>query len=171
MKEVKKYKLVPIEHNKEDKQDETDHEQTLADINKLASSVISRQLEDDIILMCIPKLMRYKAKALLNYLHAVSSINWDERGQVIINHELIPHSHIADLIKSSLFPYKNFHPVGVSTFQTELAKNNIPKGLIHHYQHQQKGQGEVLPPPGLPEEQPESLSIKPKKQAIKWLKL
>ena len=88
-------------------------------------------------------------------------MDWNEKGEVIIEDECIDNSHITDLVKCTLYSYKNLNPKGYDQFQLALQKSNIPQSLV------QKGKGltifghqndnsKHLPPPGIPINQSKS---------------
>ena len=58
--------------------------------------------------------------------------------------QAVQGSHIIDLLKCTLYPYKQFTPIGFDQFHAALEAINIPRSLIT-----QTGRG-LLPPPGLP---------------------
>lgn len=146
MKEVQKFTLVP--------QDET---QTLKETPILPTK---NQLDEDSILLCIPKSRQYKAKALLNYIQHIPNMTWNDKGEVILDNEVISGSHISDVVKRCIFEYKDFCPVGLKPFYCFLLNNNVPKGLIVPIE--QEGHG-LFPPPGIP--------VKYKRKTISWITL
>ncbi len=173
MKQVKKYKLIALNTPDVDQENKTEVDKPVMSPSltmSKSSESKQRKMSHDMILMSMPKALKYKAKALLNYLEDLSIIDWDDQGQVLIDHDLIPQSHISDLIKCAIFPYKNFHPTGMTSFQAMLAQHNIPKSLLH----QQSGSGLLLPPPGIPlKAVSDKVVIAPKsiKQPVTWMKL
>lgn len=119
----------------------------------------SNKLSTDSILESIPKNSQHKAKAILNHINTSSSLNWNALGEISIDGQIIEKSHITDLIKCSLYPYKDLNPVGYNNFRLALQKSNIPQTLI------QQGKGlnfsqktstsnikspPSIPPPGIP---------------------
>ena len=60
---------------------------------------------DDSILSVVPANMRSMAQMLLNHIHQHTPITWNEHGQLVIDGQVIPYSHIADLIKDALVDY------------------------------------------------------------------
>ena len=97
----------------------------------------------DFILASIPKNIQTKARAILEHISKDSNLDWNEKGELIINGEIINNSHITDLIKCALYSYKNFNPHGYDRFRTALQISNLPQSLL------QRGEG--LPPPGIPD--------------------
>ena len=92
----------------------------------------------------MPKNIKNKASLLLNSIKRSGNLEWNIKGEIIIpGQEPIVGSHIIDLIKFTLFPYKHFIPIGLDQFQRTLRDINVPQSLLI-----QKGGG--LPPPGIP---------------------
>ena len=128
-------------------------------------NVALSKLSSDSILISIPQNIKKKAQAILQHIEANNEyITWNKKGEVIIKQNLIPKSHIVDLIKCTLYSYKNIHPEGLHQFRQALLDSNIPQTLI------QKGSGINLsenkgksPPPGVP--------ISKKKKAWIWHKM
>ena len=109
--------------------------------------------ESDIILH-VPKKLKSQAKTLLDVIDRNPHLDWNQRGELLADGEVIERSHIVDLLKDALVQYKHFHPVGVREFNKHLT--NIPISLIQNPERrsflQQKGEGDLPqpPPPGLP---------------------
>ena len=94
------------------------------------------------ILLSFPKNIKHKARGILEHIMISKCLEWNEKGEISVNNEIISNSHITDLIKCSLYPYKNIKPEGFDQFLSALSSSNIPQTLI------QSGRG--LPPPGIP---------------------
>ena len=131
---MKKYVLVPYD-----------------EVNKTPNASSHPKLSSDDIIASLPKNIKHKAIAILKHISQNSDyITWNEIGEVSINQNVIANSHIIDLIKCSLYPYKNINPPGLAQFNTALQESNIPQTLL------QKGAGLSLvssdkkPPPGIP---------------------
>jgi hypothetical protein len=124
----------------------------------VVSETKDQKLDVENIISSIPKKFAYKARVILNHIiHNTNKITWNDKGEVIINEKLIPNSHIVDLIKCSLYTYKNCNPRGLKEFIHQLKDSNIPETII------QSGSGNVIPPPGIP------VLAKPKKtSSLKW---
>ena len=129
-----------------------------------------REKDIEWVLIGMPKCLLSKAKALLHYLIQNKSITWNERGEVSINGQSIPHSHISDLIKDCLQEYKTWQPVGVDTFCQALKSTNTPLSLITNPQRRiavQSGSGEsfpsIPPPPGIPQGKQQKRILFPQK--------
>ena len=108
---------------------------------------IIESLDKEKILAVIPKNVIHKAKSILDHISDSNAMSWNEKGEIIIDGECIENSHITDLVKSSLYAYKNLNPIGYNQFHATLLKSNIPRSLI------QQGSGfnsQSLPPPGIP---------------------
>ena len=97
------------------------------------------------ILSAIPASYRNKARTLLDYIIKSKQLTWNERGEIMLDQHTVHGSHIVDLLKYTLFPYKHFTPLGIDQFRSALQAINIPRSLTT-----QTGAGQILPPPGLP---------------------
>ena len=117
-----------------------------------AAAAATPKLSSDSILSSIPQNIKYKARAILQHIEDNDeNITWNKKGEVIINQNLIPNSHIIDLIKCMLYRYKNVQPEGLHQFRVALRDSNIPQTLV------QNGSGIIRkqssqrkPPPGVP---------------------
>ena len=144
------------------------------------------RLDEDSILQLFSKTLQSKAKALLFALKQNQRVDWNEKGEVLVNGKVIPHSHIADLIKDAVITFKSYEPTGTAEFYSNLG--HIPLTLIknpHRRQliQQQRGAGstdkEIVPPPGFPEENKKKRVIhstlnepvKKKNKSDKWKEL
>lgn len=92
----------------------------------------SNGLDVEVILSAIPKNFRTRARALMNHIVAdpQQRIHWNAQGELIYHGEVIPGSHITDLLKNSQRQYKHSMPVGQEEFQDGLKELNIPIGLV-----------------------------------------
>ena len=116
---------------------------------------------DDNILDTIPQKIKPMAKILLNYIHHQKLLTWNEKGELVIDGQPIPFSHITDLIKDALVEYKHFIPVGIREFYSKLS--NIPLTLIKNSKRRallQEGRGGDMTgiPPGIPDKK-ESIGL------------
>jgi hypothetical protein len=86
----------------------------------------NEMLEAEVILSAIPKYFRNRAQSLLNHIWAdpQHTLQWNDRGELIVKGVVIPGSHITDLLKNSL------QPLGQKEFHEGLKELNIPLGLL-----------------------------------------
>ena len=90
-------------------------------------------LSVEMIVRGIPKTMKSRAEALLEYLKERGDvITWDDMGQVLLDGVLIPKSNISDLVSDAMRSRKHFNPVGVREFYSVLNKINVPKDLVRN---------------------------------------
>ena len=89
-------------------------------------------LDVEVILSAIPKNFRTRARALMNHIAAdpQQRLRWNERGELVYHDDLIPGSHITDLLKNSQRQYKHSQPVGQREFREGLGELNVPVGLM-----------------------------------------
>jgi len=90
------------------------------------------RLDTEVILSAIPKNYKTRAQALLNHITADPQhrLRWNQQGELIYRGQVIPGSHITDLLKNSQRQYRHSQPVGVREFQDGLKELNIPVGLM-----------------------------------------
>jgi len=92
---------------------------------------VSPRIIDTDLMTSIPKTYRDKAAALLKYLQSDKDIKWDDRGQLIIGGQVIPNSHIVDLMHDALRSRKKVDRAkGWRELSSHLKNRNIPKELI-----------------------------------------
>ena len=90
-------------------------------------------LSVEMIVRGIPKTMKSRAEALLEYLKERGDvITWDDMGQVLLDGVLISKSNISDLVSDAMRSRKHFNPVGVREFYNVLNKINVPKDLVRN---------------------------------------
>ena len=113
---MQKWAVIPWEqYNKQEENSET-----------------TPSLDIDDILLGIPKQGRRDASAILRHIQSSPDITWNSRGELVLHGSVIANTHIADLLKFSLFQYKTWEPSGVTAFYRALAESNIPTGLIRN---------------------------------------
>ena len=88
---------------------------------------VDQPIEEELILASIPKTVKKKAEALLGYIRR--EVEWNKYGELKVNGEALPGSHIADLIRYSLREYGASAPKGYTQFQEILSKLNVPKSV------------------------------------------
>lgn len=118
------------------------------------------------LLLSFPRTLQGRARALLTYI--VPHLSWNAIGEVVIAGEKIPKSNIVDLVKVQLKEYKDFRPAGLEQFNLLLRDINVPLSLLTTSRRDQKGEGNVPPPPGSPVKRKRATSSVSK---VKWLKL
>ncbi|CAC5367039.1 unnamed protein product [Mytilus coruscus] len=97
-----------------------------------------------LIELTIPVKYREKAKKLLKFLQRQPTISWNKHGQVKINNETVPNSHIVDLLRDVVIPYgcKQL-PSGHEHFYDFLKNIHIPMGLISNRMRRQLVQSNI----------------------------
>ena len=74
--------------------------------------------------------MRKKARRLLNKIRTGSGVEWNDRGQLLINNTVVPGSNIVDLVNDVLRKRRHFEPVGWQPFVRGLREMNVPMDLV-----------------------------------------
>ncbi len=84
------------------------------------------------IVNSVPSNMRNKAKQLMHKLLMHKDVfSWNDRGELILNKSVIPHSNLNDLIIDVLRPHgSKFDPIGHEEFVQGFADINVPESLI-----------------------------------------
>ena len=139
---MKKHILIPYvkyqrllqksgQQNVEPKVQETAQETAISAPHIDVTETEAEEVENvDHIIDVIPKRAKGKARALLSVLK--DHIQWNERGEIIIDGAPIPNSHISDLIKYTVVRHfgKKQPPIGSDEFSQLLKVHNIPRSLI-----------------------------------------
>lgn len=86
-------------------------------------------LPTDVILACLPKQQKSRGGALINHFKTIENVNWDGKGRLLINSQLIQNSQIIDLIKFCLVKC-SFTPIGWINLAEVLKRENIPQCLL-----------------------------------------
>ncbi|CAC5413711.1 unnamed protein product [Mytilus coruscus] len=97
-----------------------------------------------LIEMTIPVKCREKDKKLLKFLQRQPTISWNKHGQVKINNETLPNSHIVDLLRDVVIPHgcKQL-PSGHEHFYDFLKNIHMPMGLISNRMRKQLVQSNI----------------------------
>ena len=131
-------------------------------------------LESD-VLGSVPVTLRKKAERLLKHLKSDRNIiDWNQRGEIIAEGNIVKGSHLIDLIKDTLRKRKDFNPRGWKEFNKALAVMNTPQDLVGNsdrWRYQQSGEELLSSPPfetsGLFAEAPHLKHISPKQKTKK----
>ena len=87
------------------------------------------------IIQSAPKNLKQKASLLMQRLKMDHNIGWNSRGELIYKGEVVPHTHIHDLVQDVLRKRKTHTPHGWKTFAKALKESHIPKDLIGNQDH------------------------------------
>ena len=94
--------------------------------------------------------LRSRGKTILNHLKKHSDFKWNDKGENIVDGQLIKGSNIFDLIKIQLKDYKSFQPIGAEVFSQFVLESNVPQSVLSPTRRFQIGSGKIPPPPGRP---------------------
>ena len=86
------------------------------------------KLSDQDILSLLPEKLRDKGKQFLHFLKTEPSIDWDEKGRVIIDGDILNFSHITDFLKDTLQPGKSIEHL--ESWYAKLS-DSVPLSLVH----------------------------------------
>ena len=107
------------------------------------------KLSVETILSHFSKQLQNKARLLLQYIETNPLLDWAEHGELIIEGKQILDSHIIDILKYLLIPYKKIKPNGCEKIIKYLG--NVPKTLLKIGVKKRTKQEIVEPPPGEPD--------------------
>ena len=82
------------------------------------------------IIQSAPKNLRHKASLLLRRLKQDGNIAWNTKGELIYKGDVVPNTHIHDLVQDVLRKRKTHVPIGWQTFARALRESNIPQDLV-----------------------------------------
>lgn len=141
-----------------------DEEPTIVDQNALPDVSEQRTESEKIdkVVSYFPKGLRTRARSLLSYI--VPRVTWNEKGEVVVDGNIIVNSNIVDLVKVQLNDYKHFRPTGLDIFTDIIKDSNVPLSLLASSQRVQT----LPPPPGSPVKREK---VQRKAQKVKWLRL
>ena len=115
--ELKAKELEQVEETKPEQVEDSKPNQSL-----------HKRLAKGIILSFVPKRYKNKADTLLRLVEKNSALDWNAKGQLLVNGKVIPYSHISDLVRDSVLPHNPFKPQGYKEFYKYLEK--VPRYLI-----------------------------------------
>ena len=91
----------------------------------------SQTYSKDDILNAIPEKFRGKAISMINLLKTQPSLlDWNDRGEIIYKGDLVPRSHVTDLLRIAVLPKARGDVVGAPVFTQALREMNIPEGVV-----------------------------------------
>ena len=82
---------------------------------------------DDVV-ASVPKALRGKAEQLARTV--LREMKWSPRGELIVEGQVVPGSHIVDLVNDAMRFRKTFSPIGRNAFIEGLAQTNVPQELV-----------------------------------------
>ena len=99
------------------------------------------------LLSSLPLPLISRAKVILNHLAKHTNLQWNDKGEIIVNGKVVTGSNINDLIKIQLKDYRSFHPVGAEVFSQLVQESNVPQSVLTQARRYQIGSGKTPPPP------------------------
>ena len=123
--EVKAKEPEQVEETKPEQVEETKPEQVE---DSKPDQSLHKRLAKAIILSFVPKRYKNKADTLLRLVEKNSVLDWNAKGQLLVNGKVVPYSHISDLVRDSVLPHNPFKPQGYKEFYKYLEK--VPRYLI-----------------------------------------
>ena len=81
------------------------------------------------VLASLPKNLKSKGNRLLDFIKNDPDINFNERGELIVDGSTIANSHASDLVNHVLKKSK-VPPIGWNLFKNKLQRMNVPRSLL-----------------------------------------
>ena len=91
------------------------------------ASIPERRFVDDVV-ASVPKLVRGKAEQLAKVV--LREMTWSPKGELIVNGQVLPGTHVVDLVGNAVRQRKSFRPAGRDAFIEGLSRINVPRELI-----------------------------------------
>lgn len=115
----------------------------------------SEKLNVEHIISQLPKRNKSKAQSLLSVIDNTPRLDWNNKGEIILDNNCIPTSHITDLLHDALNNTRH-EPPGAEEFYSAL--DTVPLSLISNPKRRSLIGGKraaatstvPLPPPGIP---------------------
>ena len=82
-----------------------------------------------VVLASLPKNLKSKGNRLLDFTKNEPDINFNERGELIVDGSTIANSHASDLVNHVLTKSK-VPPIGWNLFKNKLQRMNVPRSLL-----------------------------------------
>ena len=118
------------------KKEEGEEEQEESNPVQLKKTEESDDKFETLIDISVPSRYKERVKRLHHYLKHHAPIDWNDRGEVVIENETISNSHIVDWLRDVIIP--NGHPPnGICHFYNFLKKIHIPQSLISNGKRKQ----------------------------------
>ena len=96
---------------------DSDTEQDTTDsLQRENRQLIAQDSTTEGLLPSLPLTLRLRGRTILNHLKTHSDFQWNDKGEIIVDGQLVKGSNITDLIKIQLKDYKSFHPIGAEVF-------------------------------------------------------
>ena len=87
-------------------------------------------LTSESILKYIAKNQKLKAQSILFHLQSINELKWNDKGNIIVSSQIIPHSQIIDIVKYCVNPKSSFKPVGWDYIIDLIKDSCIPLSVI-----------------------------------------
>jgi len=92
---------------------------------------ISRTEIKEFDLTYFPKYLRSKADWLLKHL-TKNGVRWNSTGEIFYNDQVVPGSHILELVNDALRERKRSNPTGWQSFALILKELNVPRNIVQN---------------------------------------
>lgn len=118
----------------------------------------TEKLSIDDIISQLPRRNKSKAQSLLCVVGASPRLDWNDKGELLLDNNRVPFTHITDLLHDALNNTRH-EPAGLKEFYSGLS--NVPQSLVTNPKRRLLIGGKSiaptirqLPPPGIPDKKP-----------------
>ena len=123
----------------------------------------------------IPQNYRNRAQNLLTHIEKQTDLDWNNKGELIVDRQPIVGSHIIDLVKDTVSTRQRGadieSPTGASVFMEGLRKSNVPQSLIGNKTAYRKKRSPEKIPPLLSTNRERKSRVDFPKTSLKWDRL
>ena len=122
-------------------------------VDQKPSQVQQQNEKQSIDLNLIPQQYRARAQNLLSHVEKQTDLDWNNKGELLVDGKAVVGSHIADLLDDTVRtkPRANTsEPIGSTMFLDGLRKSNVPQALIGNKNRFKRAETpeRILPAPG-----------------------
>jgi len=108
------------------------------------------KLDKQEIVASIPKQSRRNAMLILHHLERNPKVTWNSKGELVVEGEVVPRSHMVDLLKDVFYKYKTLEAEGILPFYKALADSNLPVSIVKNPERRRLFESYLNPkPPGI----------------------
>ena len=130
----------------------SDSEQDTTDsLQRDNRQLISQDNTTENLLPSLSLPLQSRGKTIRIHLKKHSDFKWNDKGEIIVDGQLVKGSNIIDLIKIQLKDYKSFHHIGAEVFSQLVREINVPQSVLLPTRHFQIGSEKIPRPPGKPD--------------------
>ena len=107
-------------------------------------NIPKQQIEQ--IISFIPKSLKTKASTIMKFIETRGGniLNVNKDGTLIYKGTPLEGSNIIDLLRASMYHYKDFQPIGQEQFYNGLKELNFPSSYLQEFRHNPNNKSKTL---------------------------